>query len=302
MTKKIFEFQNRSYGNFIIPEKRVIRVKSKFQNIEIFENRFFGRFLKLDDSFQTSEFDEFLYHEPLVHFPMFLIKNPQRILIIGGGDGGALEEITKYKEISEICLVEIDEEMIKTSKEYLKNINKCSFEDPRVKVVIEDGFKFLKDNTQKFDVVILDLTDPTKDSINLYTSDFYNLVSNNLKNEGVLSLHTGTYLNCPNIFSRIISTLRYVFKEVHVHSNFVPLYGTVMAFAICSKIINPLFLNKGELKERFNKRGLHDIKYFSPEIFFSSFVLPKYVLEIMNSCPTIYTLNSPIQNTKNCIK
>lgn len=270
------------YGNFSIPEKKIFETRSKFQKIEIIENNFFGRVLKLDNALQTSEEDEFLYHEPLVHSPMFLSKAPKRVLIIGGGDGGALEEISKYSELDEIVLVEIDKEVIRVSKEYLKKINEDSFKDPRSKIVIADGFDFLRKNSIKFDIIILDLTDPSRDSIKLYSNEFYCMLSNNLNKEGILSLHAESYFSSRSIFLEIISNLRSSFREVHVFSHFVPLYGDLMAFVMCSNA--HLFCqNKDDLINRFNSRNIPNLKYFSPEIFSSSSVLPKYINDLLFS-------------------
>ncbi len=293
--KEIKEFHMPSFGFFIIPKEKIVEKKTKFQKLELFEHDFYGKVLRLDGYFQTSEFDEFLYHESLAQFPLFAHPNPKNVLIIGGGDGGALEEVIKHKYIKNITMVELDKEVVEFSKKYLIEINKNSFDDKRVTLRIEDGIKFLENTKKTFDVIILDLTDPSGESRKLYTKEFYELISRRLNKKGILSLHTEAYIHYPKLFSRIISTLKSVFKYVGNHSVFIPIYGTSLSFGLCSNDVNFNEIDKETLKERFQNRNIFDLKYLDSNVFKSALVEPKYLKNIMKTDTRISTLENPIE-------
>ena len=125
----IFDKQDGSSGFFLFSRSKLYSKKSKFQNIEIFDHDFFGKVLRIDGCFQTSELDEYLYHEPLVQFALFSHPTPKKVLIIGGGDGGSLEEVIKHKDVEKIIMVELDKEVVEVSKKFLNQINKNAFMD-----------------------------------------------------------------------------------------------------------------------------------------------------------------------------
>lgn len=296
--KEIKEFHQPSFGFFIIPKQKILEKKTKFQKLELFEHDFYGKVLRLDGYFQTSEFDEFLYHESLAQFPLIAHPNPKKILIIGGGDGGSLEEVTKHKHVENITMVELDKDVVEFSKKYLCKINKNSFEDKRLNLIFDDGIRFLENTKENFDVIILDLTDPSGESRNLYTKEFYELVSKKLNKDGILSLHTEAYIHYPDIFSRIISTLKSVFKFVGNHSVFIPTYGTSLSFGLCSNDINFKEIDKDILEKRFQNRAISDLNYLDPGVFKSALVEPKYIQDIMKTDTRISTLEDPIEEVE----
>jgi spermidine synthase len=283
---EIKEHHSPSRGFFISADK-LFEAQSKFQKIQLFQHDFYGKILRLDDYFQLSEFDEFLYHEPLIHFPLFSHPNPKNILIIGGGDFCSLREIIKHP-VERVTLVELDPEVVEISKKHLNDINKNSFQDPRLNLIIQDGFDFLKTTKEKFDIIILDLTDAVGESKKLYTQDFYELISNKLDPKGILSLHLEQPLTYPKTFSRIYTTLKSVFKYLEIHSTFVPIYGTLISFGLASQDLNFKTLN---LKE-----NILDLKYFSPEIFKSALTTPKYLQDIANSDKRVITSQDPLED------
>ena len=299
--KRVFyvnDTQDGTSGFFLISAIKLFSEKSKVHEIEVFEHDFFGKVLRIDGSFQTSELDEFLYHEPLVQFALFANKNPKKVLIIGGGDGGSLEEVVKHKDVNNITMVELDERVIEISKKYLRNIHKNSFYDKRIKLIINDGMKFLKDTKEKFDVIILDLTDPSGESLKLYTKEFYEIVKNALNSGGIVSLHTESYLFYPKMFGRIINTLKRVFKYVSPHGNDVPLYGGTISFALCSNSVNFNKLSIKTIKQRYIKKNISNLKYFTPDILISSLQLPKYVKEAINNNKKIITIRNQLKEGK----
>lgn len=288
------EFFDSKHGFFIVPKKRIAKKKSKFQEIELFDTEPYGKLLRIDNYFQTSEKDEFFYHEPLVQIPMFSHPNPSKVLVIGGGDGGVIEEVLKHNCVKEVVMVELDEEVIDFSKKHLFKINKGAFDDSRLKLVIGDGLDFVKNNDEKFDVIILDLTDPVGEANALYTIDFYNSVKKRLDQGGVLSLHAEYPLVWPNAFGRIVTTLRKVFSNVTLSFSFIPIYGTIMSFACCSENICPENISKELIKKRFEERGVDKLRCYGPETHNGIISVPNYIKDILDKEYDIITSENPI--------
>ena len=294
----IFDDQDGSSGFFIIPESLLFSKKSEFQKIEIFKHDFFGKILRLNGCFQTSELDEFLYHEPLVQYALFSHPNPKKVLIIGGGDGGALKEVIKHKKIKKIDMIELDKDVVEVSKKFLSNINKNSFNDKRVNLQYMDGVDYLKQKENRYDIIILDLTDPSGESLKLYTKEFYELVKSRLNKKGILSLHTESYLFYPKIFGRIIETLKNVYRYVAPHGNDVPLYGGTISFALCSDEINFKRLTKEQINQRLKRSKIKELKHFTPLLFLASLELPNYVLKTLKNKNEIITMQNPLDEGK----
>lgn len=266
-------------GYFLVVKKgkNILKKKTKYQNIEVFENIKFGKILILDQRIQTSEKDEYMYHEPLAHVPLLSHPKPEKILIIGGGDGGTLKQVLKHNTVKRANMVEIDGEVVNVSKKYLKKIHEDCFEDKRVKLIIEDGIKYLKETKEKYDVIILDLTDPGSISVFLYTNKFYNLVKSKLNKNGIVCLHTETPYMVDEVHVRIIKTLMKSFKIVRPFYNYVTTYGTVMGFACCSDKYDAKKLNEKKIKEIITKRKIKKLKMLNEESFKGMLVVPKYV-------------------------
>ena len=160
--------------------------QSEFQLIEVFESEDFGRFLALDGFMMLTEKDEFIYHEMIVHVPMAVHPNPRNILIIGGGDGGAVRELCRYKSVEHIDLVEIDEQVVQVCKEHLPTVA-SDLDDSRVKIHYEDGLRYIRRFTDYYDLIIVDSTDPFGPGEGLFTKEFYGNCNKALKEDGILS-------------------------------------------------------------------------------------------------------------------
>lgn len=258
-------------------KKKLYSGKSPYQKIEIFDTFDFGKVLVLDGIFQTSEKDEFVYHEMLCHLPIFYHPNPKKVLIIGGGDGGCLEEILKHP-IEKVWMVEIDKKVIEVSKKYLPSISKGVFNSKKAEIIIEDGLKFIKNYKDFFDVVILDLSDPGGPAKDLISLNFYKDVKKSLRAKGLISVQGGCFFYQPELVSIIFRKLKRIFPSVIIHRAPVLLYGLgELSFPVAGNID----LRKIKLKEiekRFRKLNL-DLKYYSPKIHFASAVLPKYLMK-----------------------
>lgn len=258
-------------------KKKLYSGKSTYQKIEFFDTYFYGRILVLDGILQTSEKDEFIYHEMLCQIPMLLVKNPRRVLIIGGGDGGALKEVLKHK-IEKVWMVEIDKKVIKLSKKYIPSISKGAFKDKRAEVIIGDGKEYMKKKNNFFDVIILDLSDPGGPAEDLISLKFYKDVKKALRKGGIVSIQSGSFTCQAKLVTTIFNRIKKVFPYVEIHKAVIPSYQAgEYSFTIGSEN-NLEKLTLKNLKEKFKKLKL-SLKYYNPEIYFASKVLPNYLKE-----------------------
>jgi spermidine synthase len=276
--KYMVECLDKGYFYFMENKKTIFETNSKYQKIEIFENETFGRYLRLDRGIQTCESDEYLYHEPLVHVPMIAHPNPKTVLIVGGGDGGVLKQVLKHNTIKKVDMVELDEEVVNVSKKYLKKIHENSFENKKANIIIDDGIEFMKKTKNKYDIIILDLTDPDTSIVTfLYTKKFYDLVKSKLNKDGIISIQTEVPYMVSDIHVRILKTLMKSFKIVRPYYNYIPTYGTIHGFASCSDKYDTKKLEKNEIDKRIKKRNLKKLKMFNGEVYEALHVVPKIV-------------------------
>lgn len=259
----------------VILEKEIYSGKSPFQKIEVFETKEFGRILALDGLVQLSTKDEYVYHEMLVQPAMFYHLNPERVLIIGGGDGGALREVIKHKSVKEIFLVDFDKKVIEVSKKYLPSVSQGAFKDRRLKIFNEDGQMFIKNYKNYFDVIIIDLNDPVGPALRLWGTRFYKDVFEALKEDGVASFQTG---DCKEKFAkRARKRIKKVFPFFKVHKAFIGCFPfDEQTFSFGSKKIDFDKFTFEEINKKFQKLNLKT-KYYSPAIHFSSTIFPKYL-------------------------
>lgn len=256
--------------------KDVKKFKSKFQEIALLDTLEFGKMLVLDGLVQTTEKDEFIYHEMISHPAMFLHPNPEKVLVIGGGDGGTVREVLKHKSVKEVHLCEIDEEVILVAEKYLPSIS-YQLKNPKVKIFIEDGNQFLEENKDSYDIIIMDNSDPIGASEVLFKAEFYKKVKIALKEGGIMVAQTESPILQKDYFQNAVSEIKKVFKNVGVYLAYIPTYPSGMwSFTIASQDIDIFNLDK-ELK----LEGM-DLKYFNQDIFKSLYVLPTFVRKIIN--------------------
>jgi spermidine synthase len=209
--------------------------KSEYQEIMVIESPHFGRVLVLDGVAQCDERFEFIYHEFISHVPLFAHPKPEDILIIGGGDGGALREVLKHREVKRAVLVDIDRQVIEVSKKFFPTMA-VAFEDPRVIVLNEDGYKYVQDYEQEFDVIIVDSTDPVGFAHVLTTEEFFKYVFRALKEDGIYVGQTESIHYHADIVRRVQKSLRKVFPIVDLYTAVIPGYaGYWWTFSIASK-------------------------------------------------------------------
>ena len=260
-------------------DKQLVTKKSKFQRIDIFESKEFGRFLTLDGFMMLTEKDEFIYHEMIVHIPMAVKNDAKKILVIGAGDGGTVRELVKYDSIERIDMVEIDEEVVDICREYLPK-TACKLDDPRVNLYYEDGLKFVRSKTNEYDIVIVDSTDPFGPGEDLFTREFYGNCYNALKEDGILvNQHESPYYEADaEATQRANKQLKAVFPISTVYQLHIPTYPSGhWLFGFASKKYHPV----NDLKaDEWNKLGL-ETKYYNTELHKGAFALPNYVKKLM---------------------
>lgn len=221
-------------------EEVIYRTKSKYQLIEVVRLKMFGKALVLDGLIQSTETDEYIYHEALVHPAMVLHPNPQRVLILGGGEGATLREVLKHKTVKEAVMVDIDDVVVEVSKQYLPEWHQGAFEDKRAIIVIEDGFTFVKkalERGEKYDVIVMDLTDPYGSEIayKLYSIEFFTDLSKILNSEGVIVTQAGNSFFFTKQYNTVVEAMRSVFKFVAEYNVWIPSFLYTNNFILASK-------------------------------------------------------------------
>ena len=257
------------------------REQSPYQLIEVHESPQFGKLFRLDGDYMTSEAEEFFYHEALIHPAALSHGKVRSALILGGGDGGSAEELLKYPSVERIVLAELDEAVIRISRQYLSKIHHGSLDDPRVEIRIGDGFAYVNECKEQFDLVLLDLTDPDTPASALYTSEFFQSVKRILAPGGAMVLHTGTPVFAPQTVQTIYSRLKQHFSIVAPFGLYIPLYGAYWSFAMCSDALNPMQFNEKDVAEKIKLHQLVKLNYYNEATHHGLFALPGYFKELL---------------------
>ncbi|MFN3813368.1 MAG: polyamine aminopropyltransferase [Aquificaceae bacterium] len=247
--------------------------KSNYQEIMVIESPNFGNVLILDGVAQCDERFEFIYHEFISHIPLCSHPNPENVLIIGGGDGGALREVLKHKDVKRAVLVDIDAEVIRVSKEFFPTMS-AAFEDPRAMVLNEDGYKYIQDYEGEFDIIIVDSTDPVGFAHVLTTEEFFRYVFRALKEDGIYVGQTESIYYHTEIVRRIQKSLKKVFPIVDLYTAAIPGYaGYWWTFSIASKKYwtrEPL--RQVDIQTKLYSADMHR-HAFLPESFYQKVIL-----------------------------
>jgi spermidine synthase len=254
-----------------------VSIQSAYQRIELHETNAMGRMLSLDGAFMLSERDEFIYHECMVHVPALAHADPKRALVLGGGDGCTAREFLKHPSIESVMVAELDPAVVALCHGNFFDINGRAFDDPRVRVEIGDALDLLRNSDVRYDIIVMDLTDPDDaESAPLYSTETYQLIRDRLTVDGVLSLHIGSAFFHPERFASTLRDLRTVFKEVHAYKAFMPTYGAEWGMACASMRTDPRTLNEATIAQRLAGRGITDLRFYSPRVHASLFAWPAY--------------------------
>jgi len=247
--------------------------EKNLQKIQIFKNPFWGYFLVLDGIVQFTEKDEFIYHETITYLPASLLENPpEKVLIIGGGDGGALRELQKIPSIKKIIQFEIDTLVFEVCQKYFFKLS-GNYHDPRVSFIIKDGLEGLKESPEKeFDLLIVDCTDPVGPAKSLYTYEFYKEAYRVLNEKGVFIQQASLPVYFPQILKSSYPLIASVFPIVKIVRTFVPSYGEEIAFLLATK----------EPKDWFNPKQVFKGKYYHPSLNPYYFSIPNTWIDILS--------------------
>ncbi|MFM2485383.1 polyamine aminopropyltransferase [Celerinatantimonas yamalensis] len=279
--RRYFETLHSGYGQYFDIDTILFEQKTEQWHLIIFENATFGRVMALDGIIQTTERDEFIYHEMLTHVPLLAHGQAKRVLIIGGGDGGMLREVVKHTSLESITMVEIDNAVVEMCKTYLPNHSNGAYDDPRVNLVIDDGARFVNTTDERFDVIISDCTDPVGPGEVLFRSEFYQGCQRCLKPGGVIVAQNGVAFMQPDEVTTTYQRLGHYVEHCTFYAAAIPTYiGGVMTFAWGSdnKTLHQLSIDV--ITERFNRANLAT-RYYTPAIHQASFALPRYLVDAL---------------------
>ena len=265
-----------SFGFTVETTEHLYTARSPYQQIDIYQTAHCGRLMLLDGIIQFTEYDEFAYQEMLAHLPLFAHPCPERVLVIGGGDGGILREIAKHDCVKRIDLCEIDAMVIEAAKKFVPSMS-CGFDDPRVAVHIADGSKFVADKESEYDVIIVDSTDPVGPGESLFNAEFYSKMKRALKPDGVIASQSESIYLHPAVIKRLMRINLDLFGSYNYALMLVPTYptGTIGASVVsCSRDV------KNPVREP-DASMLAKLRYYTPAIHRASFVLPKFAEDFL---------------------
>lgn len=260
-------------------DRQLVNVQSKYQQIDIFDTKEFGKVFALDGYIMLTEKDEFIYHEMIVHIPMAVNPQIKNVLVIGAGDGGTIRELTKYDTIEHIDMVEIDAKVVEVCREYLPQ-TACKLDDPRVEIFYQDGLKYVRRKENQYDLIIVDSTDPFGPGEGLFTKEFYGNCYRALKEDGILiNQHESPfYMNDAMAASKTHTKIASVFPISQVYQFHMPTYPSGhWLFGFASKKFNAV---KDLKAEEWNRLGIIT-SYYNTELHKGAFALPNYVINML---------------------
>ncbi|NGP76343.1 polyamine aminopropyltransferase [Balneolaceae bacterium YR4-1] len=276
------EYYNERTGLTVGVDRLLFSEQSEFQQVEVYETDTWGNLMTIDGMVMLSEKDEFVYHEMLSHVGMFALPDPQKVLVIGGGDGGTAREVLRHDSVRRVDMVEIDETVVRASKEFLPEVG--DWKNPKLNVLFEDGIKFVQNIEEPYDVIIIDGSDPVGPAEGLFKKDFIQACYDGLAENGILTAQTESpwVQGYHSSMNRVFTALDAIYEVSKMYLAFIPLYPAGMwSFAYASKGIEP---KDGEVIERvksgMNRFGSH-LRYYNEEIHSGCFALPNFVKDII---------------------
>jgi len=276
---------------------RIYSGRTKFQSVDIIDTDSFGICLVLDGKIQSSEADEFIYHEALVHPAMLTHPCPEKVFIAGGGEGATLREVLAHKTVKKAVMVDIDEEVVNLCRRFLPSWHQNAFDDPRTELYFADARKYLEESRDKFDVIIIDLVDPLEEGPArlLYTQEFYQIVKQRLQPNGIISVQAepSEWGNLDN-FVAIANTLRNVFPIARPYQAHIPSFLSLWGFMAASQTLDPAELTPEEIDSRISKRISKKLKSYDGLTHQAMFTIPKHIRQQLLASQRIITDKQPI--------
>ena len=249
--------------------------QTPFQKLAVLDTSQYGRMLVLDGAIQTTEQDEFVYHEMITHVPLTTHPQPREVLVIGGGDGGAVREILKHSEVRQVRLVEIDERVVAAARRFLPGMSQA-LDDPRAEVLIADGAEHLRALRGACDVILVDSTDPVGPAVKLFEADFYRAVHDALAPKGLFVAQSKSPYLDRGLIRDLLGIVRSLFPVGLLYTAAIPTYPSgLWSFVLGSKVHHPLTFDEARADKL-------ETRYYSPEIHRSAFVLPREIRAELN--------------------
>ncbi|MDF2502445.1 MAG: speE [Anaerosporomusa subterranea] len=269
------EWQTPDLGLKTRVKKTLFAGQSDFQKVSVVDSEQFGRMLTLDGVFQTSVFDEYIYHEMIAHVPLYTHPNPKRVLVIGGGDGGSVREAVRHDSVESVEMVEIDGMVVDVCKQYLPEISAALIQNhPKLTLKIGDGIAHMRDAENHYDVIIVDCSDPIGPGEGLFTRGFFQDVHKALKADGLFVQQTESPFYHQSLIRKLHHDISGIFPITRLYLAQIPLYpGGTHSFTIGSKQYDPMTAP--------SRKPSFDTRYYNENIQKSAFVLPNMVRELL---------------------
>lgn len=278
-------------------KRTVYETRSAFQHIKIIETYNHGLVLVLDEKIQSSESDEYIYHEGLVHPSMVVHENPSKVLILGGGEGATLREVLRHSTVREVVMVDIDEVLVNTCKTYLSNWQDGAFEDPRTRLVIMDAIEYVQNADETFDVVICDINDPVEGgpAARIYTREFYESVKEIMSQDGVfVTQAVEIFYDERDLHSVVNRSIASVFKVAESYCEYIPSFGAMWGFVLGSDRSSARQLSSEQIQSRLESGGVEALRFYDAETHFRMFRLPKMIRDAIRNQTRISTQKEPL--------
>jgi spermidine synthase len=295
--KWFFETTTPVEGHFHAITRTVFALQTKFQQMEILETASYGKCLILDGRIQSSIADDFIYHETLVHPAMILPARPETALVIGGGEGATLREVLRYPSIRKAVMVDIDQAVVDACRQHLPEMHRNAFADPRLELRHEDARAYLEATRERFDVAIVDLTEPLEEgpACLLFTREFYRLLADRLSPGGALALQAGmTKIGELPFYCAMARTLREVFPVVAPYQSYIPCFGTPWGFIVAAKSGDPMQLGVDAVDQRLRERVTGELDYYDGVAHQHMFNLPKHLRQAIARSTRVVTDAEPL--------
>ena len=291
------EYLTPNLAQYIAVRERVYSGKTRFQEVEVLDTIDFGRCLILDGKTQSSEADEFVYHEALIHPAMVAHPNPESVFIAGGGEGATLREVLAHNSVKSAVMVDLDGEVVEICRRFLPNHHRGAFDDPRVQLHIADARKYLEDTEDTYDVIIVDLPDPQEagPASFLYTQSFYSLLRRRLNPGGVVAVQSEPCMTGNlEAFTAISHTLGSVFPRVFPYHAMIPSFSLDWGFNLASLGPSPTGLTAQEVDRRLEERGCDSLGSYDGEAHLGMFMLLKNVRAALAEETRVITEDDPL--------
>ena len=252
-----------------------------WQTLEVLDLEGPGRALILAGTLQTSLNEEFTYHEPLVHIPMFAHPNPHRVLIIGGGDGGALRHVLMHPSVDRALEVEIDQAVVEACLRFLPELSDGAYADPRSELKVQDGARFVAETSERFDVILVDSTDPVGPAAALISDEFLRNARRALAPGGLLAMQSGSPISQPREWHATVRAFRKAFRIVKPYLGYVPIYPAMLwSWVVGSDEVDPTSFDEISLRSRLDDLGT-ELRIYNPAMHRAAFVLPTFVQSLL---------------------